>query len=207
MLRQLILAVLRDGKPRHGYGIMKEYRDAVGADVGVGSFYREIQRLADEGLVKPASNPVGADPRRIPYEITPRGMAEFDRWLPCLMEEPMVERQDEVMLRAFLVSRAGNGAELIARWRAELAVRCEVARLAHEATRRTSKSGDTRDDGRLRILLLARRSQQAAADAAFVEEFERALRGRHKRSGGEEAASGAGGAARSRRPTATRETA
>jgi DNA-binding PadR family transcriptional regulator len=177
MLRYVILGVLRDGTPRHGYAVMKEYRDCAGVDVSIGNFYRETQRLLHDGHVRVAVNPDGADPRRIPYQITTGGSAAFDRWLPSILEQEMVEYQDEVVMRAFLISRAAQrvDASVIARWRDELMVRCHMARLAHEATP-PARDGDDRVT--LRQLRLARRFHQASADVAFVDEFERAYRAR-----------------------------
>ncbi len=176
MLRYLILGVLRDGAARHGYGIMKEYRESAGADVSVGNFYRELQRLVGDGHVRAVANPSGADPRRIPYEITSGGSTEFDRWLPSTLQQPVTEYQDEVVMRAFLASRARDTvcAEVVARWRDELRVRCEMARLAHQAARRVTLGDATSFD--FREVLLARRLQQAVSDLAFADEFERTFR-------------------------------
>jgi hypothetical protein len=88
----------------------------------------------------------------------------------------MVERQDELALRAFLISRASDALalDMIARWRADLSVRAQVARLAHQATGRTTNGSGAGRSTSLRLLLFGRRSQQAAADEAFAEQFERA---------------------------------
>ena len=75
--RYLVLGLLRHGEPRHGYALMKEYQEHTGLRLSTGNFYRELQRLSVEGLVRTASNPEGADPRRAPYRITEAGAA-FD---------------------------------------------------------------------------------------------------------------------------------
>jgi DNA-binding PadR family transcriptional regulator len=81
VLRFVVLGLLRDGTPRHGYAVAKEYRKRSGLRINTGNFYRELQRLAAEGLVRPAANPPDADGRRAPYQITPNGEATFDQWL------------------------------------------------------------------------------------------------------------------------------
>jgi hypothetical protein len=84
MFRYLVLGLLRDGEPRHGYAVMKEYRERSGLQVNTGSFYRELQRLVAEGLVQTVANPTDADPRRAPYQITETGSACFDVGSPGL---------------------------------------------------------------------------------------------------------------------------
>src|SRR5207302_10584200 len=57
MFQYLVLGLLRDGKPRHGYALMKDYRDRSGVQLSTGSFYRELQKLAAKGLVRTSANP------------------------------------------------------------------------------------------------------------------------------------------------------
>src|SRR5437773_2069439 len=78
--RFLILGLLRDGAPRHGYAVAKAYKLRSGGKISTGNFYRELQRLVADGLACTASNPPGADPRRTPYAITTVGRATFDAW-------------------------------------------------------------------------------------------------------------------------------
>jgi DNA-binding PadR family transcriptional regulator len=81
MFRFLILGMLRPGVRQHGYALVKAYRERSGVDVSTGNFYRELQRLVLDGLIRGADNPPEADARRTPYEITPLGMTVFDEWL------------------------------------------------------------------------------------------------------------------------------
>src|SRR5690242_3147322 len=81
MFLHLILGLLRDGKPRHGYELISDYKELSGNLTHPGNFYRELGRLADDKLVETGVNPPDADPRRIPYRITDAGRGEFDRWL------------------------------------------------------------------------------------------------------------------------------
>jgi DNA-binding PadR family transcriptional regulator len=65
-----ILLVLADG-PRHGYGIMKEVERESGGDVRleIGSLYRLLGRLLDDGLLEDASG----DERRHYYRLSRLG--------------------------------------------------------------------------------------------------------------------------------------
>jgi DNA-binding PadR family transcriptional regulator len=65
-----ILLVLADG-PRHGYGIMKEVERESGGDVRleIGSLYRLLGRLLDDGLLEDASG----DERRRYYRLSRLG--------------------------------------------------------------------------------------------------------------------------------------
>ena len=80
MFRYLILGLLRNGARLHGYALVKEYRERSGIEVSTGNFYRELQRLIVDGLIRSASNPPDADARRTPYEITELGISVFDDW-------------------------------------------------------------------------------------------------------------------------------
>jgi DNA-binding PadR family transcriptional regulator len=88
-MAHLILGLLRDGFPRHGYDLIVEYKRKSGAEVSAGNFYRELARLAANGLLRQTTNPPEADSRRIPYAITELGKMEFDRWLqePSTVED------------------------------------------------------------------------------------------------------------------------
>jgi len=81
MLRYVVLALLADGNPAHGYALMKAYRERSGVRLSIGNVYRELSRLAGEGLIAAATNPPGADPRRVPYRITDNGREALARWL------------------------------------------------------------------------------------------------------------------------------
>lgn len=80
-LRHLILGLLRPGAQRHGWDLYSEYRRRTGADDNHGNFYKNLRGLVDRALLVERPNPAGADRRRIPYEITPMGKAEFDSWM------------------------------------------------------------------------------------------------------------------------------
>jgi DNA-binding PadR family transcriptional regulator len=91
MLLHVILGLLRDGQPRHGYELMCEYRARSGSKLSAGNFYRELARLTSDSFVQTGVNPPGADARRIPYQIGDRGRQSFDRWLvaPATIENEL----------------------------------------------------------------------------------------------------------------------
>jgi DNA-binding PadR family transcriptional regulator len=69
-----ILLSLGDG-PSHGYAIGKDVEERSGGrlDPMTGALYQALRRLADEGLIAPASGPADADSRRKYFVLTARG--------------------------------------------------------------------------------------------------------------------------------------
>ncbi|MBM4245294.1 MAG: hypothetical protein FJ148_16020 [Deltaproteobacteria bacterium] len=76
----LLLGILSDGRPRHGYALAKDYERRTGLTLSAGSVYRELRALAESGHVRTVDNAAGADPRRLPHEITRRGRDAFEEW-------------------------------------------------------------------------------------------------------------------------------
>lgn len=58
---------------RHGYGILQDAK-ALGESLDVGTLYRALTRMLDDGLVATASKRKVEDERRIYYRITAKGM-------------------------------------------------------------------------------------------------------------------------------------
>src|SRR5437867_7198255 len=119
MMRHMILGLLRHHGARHGYALMKEIRARTGVQVSIGNVYRELARLAREGLVRSIANPPGVDPRRAPYEITPAGITAFDAWLPRVSTKTLIPHQDEFCARALFLGQAAPavGQRIIERWK------------------------------------------------------------------------------------------
>jgi len=103
MFRYLILGLLRTGATLHGYALVKAYRERSGADVSTGNFYRELQRLVMDGLIRCADNPPGADARRTPYAITAVGGEVFDEWLAAADAGAAGFAEDELSARALFL--------------------------------------------------------------------------------------------------------
>ena len=171
MIRYVVLGLLRGGTAHHGYALMKEYRGRSGSHVVGGRFYREIRRLAREGLVRPTTNSPGADPRRVPYEITPAGAAEFDSWLANVGVAD-AHLDDELCARAALLRDAPpvlvDGA--LRRWHEELWMR--GARIEDEQQRALAEHGAEQAAAfDPRPLVLSHRVKRAAGDVEFLEEL------------------------------------
>lgn len=166
MFKYLVLGFLRDRLPHHGYALAKTYSEQSGTEISTGRFYRELQRLVDEELIHTVANPVNADSRRSPYEITEHGCRGFDAWLTQSGELGPAPLQDAISARALFL----HGAEprvvagLLVRWKQQLWLRC----LDLEHDRNSARAR------RLDVLaaLLERRRKYAAADLDLVEALE-----------------------------------
>jgi DNA-binding PadR family transcriptional regulator len=174
MFRFLILGLLRGGTPRHGYALVKAYRERSGADVSTGNFYRELQRLVIDGLIRSADNPPEADARRTPYEITALGIEVFDEWLTA----PQVgsgngSSEDEISARALFADEADPKQMLRVLEQLQ-----ENLWFSGKAIERARQQGLTRAAAPERAaqfgglpLLLSRRLRHIATDLEFLEEF------------------------------------
>jgi DNA-binding PadR family transcriptional regulator len=172
MLRHLILGLLRTGGIRHGYSLMKEYRDASGRTMSIGNIYRELQRLRTEGLVRPASNPPGADARRISYEITDAGAAEFARWLLRPSRDSRDNPEDECSLKAFFVWKSEPHAarRVLDEWKEQL--RTYGRALSRSFGDGASVGRDGHEpNGDVLPMWPGRRLRHLAIDLQFVEEL------------------------------------
>src|SRR5262245_2717494 len=106
MFRFLILGLLRNGAQLHGYALVKCYRERSGAEVSTGNFYRELQRLVLDGLIRGAANPPEADARRTPYEITSVGIDVFDEWFTAREAASAAASEDDISARALFIADA-----------------------------------------------------------------------------------------------------
>lgn len=181
MFRDVILGLLRDGPPRHGYDLMMEYRARSGTHVSAGNFYRELGRLAAEGLVETGVNPPEADARRIPYQITPDGEQAFDCWLGSVPSQ-----EDDFSSRLLFLDRVPREqqARLLDRWEETLWLRGKALAQAREDALAEPRRRLPGERYNLLPNLISRRMKQVAAELEFVKEFrleydawERARRG------------------------------
>ncbi len=171
MFRYVVLGLLRNGERLHGYALMKAYKARSGTQISTGNFYRELQRLAAVGLVRPVTNPAGADPRRAPYEITEAGVAAFDAWLSGPNESPLGQYDDELSTRALFVACAEPAVtrRVLDRWQEELWMHGKTIERARETASRCDGAAQPRLSAL--TLLLARRLKHVAADLEFIEEL------------------------------------
>ena len=83
--RLLILGVLRDKQPTHGYEVRREL-ESWGAEnwanIAYGSIYHALSKMAEEGLIESASTDrTEGRPAKTSYFVTERGEEEFQRLL------------------------------------------------------------------------------------------------------------------------------
>jgi len=164
MQSHLILGLLRDGRLRHGYELIIEYKTRSGIRVSAGSFYRELARLTGHGFVETGDNPPEADSRRIPYRITDRGRSEFDGWLV----RPTTPN-GEIEAWLLFVDRISpeTREQLLERQQEELWMRGKVlARARDDALAQRTRVGYDPLPA-----LLSRRMKQVAAELEFLREF------------------------------------
>jgi len=172
MFRYVVLGLLRDGGRRHGYALMKRYRCLTGLHVNTGNFYRELQRLVCDGLVRSATPSPDADPRRAPYEISHAGIALFDEWFSApLRWRPSGRIDDELSVRILFLSEAPRevAQARLDDWQDVLWRRMKEL----EAERETAVSGGERANAEFPVLplLLARRMKHVAADLELLDEL------------------------------------
>lgn len=175
VFRYLVLGLLRDGTARHGYALMKEYRERSGLQISNGNFYREVQRLVTEDLVRTAANPPGADPRRAPYEITEAGGLTFDAWLAAGGSPAIAMYEDDISARVLFIAEADPAIaqRLIDRWQETLWIQGKMLERAREDL---LPRATMLPRGRFEALplLIIRRLKHISADLDFLEALRRA---------------------------------
>src|SRR5207237_7498308 len=144
MMRHMILGLLQHHGARHGYALMKEIRARTGVQVSIGNMYRELARLAREGLARSTPNLPEADPRRAPYEITTAGIAAFEAWLSATPTRTQAPLHDEFSARAFSLGQAepAVGRKLIERWREELGLQGTTLERARDVSATPDRARD-----------------------------------------------------------------
>ncbi|MFN8543118.1 MAG: PadR family transcriptional regulator [Candidatus Binatia bacterium] len=168
MLWHVILGLLRDDTPRHGYELAREYRVRSGVDVASGNFYRELARLVERGFIKATENPPDVDERRIPYLITVRGRQVFDRWLTS----PAKQDADLTAWLLFVDRLPGDVREkLLERRIDDLWIRGKaLSRDLDEATEMAEMDEDSAYYN-LRPALISRRIKLNTVELEFVKQF------------------------------------
>jgi DNA-binding PadR family transcriptional regulator len=161
MFAHLLLGLLRDGEPRHGYQLTTEYMARSGNQASAGSFYRVLARLATQKLVSPGTNPADADERRIPYRITEAGTQVFDRWLVSSGSS------EETWERLLFIDRVPREAltRLLDRWQEDLWMQGKALVRRHSDALQDCAEGPRGRFNPLHISL-ARRIKQVEAERA-----------------------------------------
>jgi len=171
MFRYLILGMLRNGAKLHGYALVKEYRERSGTEVSTGNFYRELQRLVVDGLIRGTTKPPDVDARRTPYEITGLGATTFDDWFAAYDPSQSSFSEDEISARALFIGRAGPTAatRVLERLRESLWFTGKKLERERQAALRRIDAGA---DFLSLPLLLSRRLKHIAADLEFLDELQ-----------------------------------
>jgi DNA-binding PadR family transcriptional regulator len=173
MLRYVLLGLLADGKPAHGYALMKAYWQRAGVRLSIGNVYRELQRLMAEQCIVTVANPAGADPRRAPYAITDVGREKLKRWLSQSAHLLTRPQPDELSHRLALIGDMDPelAARLLDDVHDELWRRAKI--LERERAAAECKERDPDELGTLATLgvLLARQARHLSVDIELVAEM------------------------------------
>jgi len=182
MLRYVVLALLADGNPAHGYALMKAYRERSGVRLSIGNVYRELSRLAGEGLIAAATNPPGADPRRVPYRITDNGREALARWLAAPVRTLTFTTADPLSHRLAILGDldAVRAGEFLNELHAELWEQGKTLERERAIASQREKHGAPALP--TRMFLLCRRAKHLATDIEMVDEMRAHLAAGGKRS-------------------------
>jgi DNA-binding PadR family transcriptional regulator len=171
MFRFLILGLLRNGAKLHGYALVKAYRERSSTEVSTGNFYRELQRLVLDGLIRSADNPPQADARRTPYAITDVGCDVFDEWFTAREAAGGAASEDDISARALFMGDAQPA--LVAAVLEHMEENLWFAGKSLERIRQLLPDRPSQPGGfDVLPFLLARRLKRVAADLEFLEEFQ-----------------------------------
>lgn len=85
---EISLLMLLFDKKGYGYGLIEQLEDFgfTSEDLNIGSLYRSLRKLADQGLVSSVWEDAGQGPKRRVYTITAEGKDELHNWIPILKE-------------------------------------------------------------------------------------------------------------------------
>jgi DNA-binding PadR family transcriptional regulator len=173
--RYVILGLLRNGSPSHGYALMKGYRERSGVPLATGGLYRELARLVEEGLVANAERGLEGDPRRTPYVITAEGEAAFDAWLAASPAKVDSCCDDELTTRAIFLADAPPevARDIVSEWKDEL---WAVSKTFERTRQLALRSAEDRGAWSVLPILLGRRLKHIASDLAFLDDLLAAIR-------------------------------
>ena len=171
--RLLILGVLRQLQPAHGYSIrqrLESWQVDEWANVAYGSIYFALNKMAEEGLVEDVgTGSPDTHSTRVTYVVTERGEAEFQRLLRAhwLERRPIVEP----FRAALAFMPALPAAEVLAL----LHRRVDLARSDAEALEAMSQTSEVQPRHVAELLLLAAAHARAEIDWAHaaIEKVER----------------------------------
>lgn len=174
MFRFIVLGLLRHGRTLHGYALMKAHRARTGMPMSTGTFYRELQTLVADGLVRVVDRTPDDDARRTPYRITSTGIELFDGWL---VRPPLVNlgNDDELTARTMFLHEAplDTARRMIESWKEELWLLSK--KLERDRQNELHRCSTEREAFSTLVLLIARRLRHLAGDIAYLDELNTAL--------------------------------
>ncbi|HEY8517017.1 MAG TPA: PadR family transcriptional regulator [Candidatus Binatia bacterium] len=183
MFRFVVLGLLQQSGPGHGYALMKRYRDRAGVQISTGNFYRELQRLMSSGFVGFAAREPDADARRAPYEILDQGRDALVQWIGTPVA-PAEAGEDPISSRAMFLDCVPHDAALalIDDWKDALETTRAVLQREHdEACRKSAQS----EGFTILPQLLARRLAHVTSDLAFLDQVRAVVDEWHQRGASE----------------------
>ena len=168
MLRYVLLAVIAENGPLHGYALMKAFAARAGINLSIGNVYRELQRLRTDKHIEPVSNPADADPRRVPYIITDAGRVALASWFSAPAQSFLREPVDPLYCRLALLAsgKATHAVNFLNDLEAELS----------QQRRRTERRREmARDASPLLEILIGRRARHLTADMEMIAQMRAAV--------------------------------
>lgn len=179
MFRFIVLGLLRHGRTLHGYALMKAHRARTGMAMSTGTFYRELQALVADGLVRVVDRTPDDDARRTPYRITTAGAELFDGWL---VRPPLVNlgNDDELTARTMFLHEAPleTARRMIDSWKEELWLLGK--KLERDRQNELHRCSTEREPFSILALLIARRLRHLSGDIAYLDELNAALDDVHR---------------------------
>lgn len=87
-LLEICLLLLLFDQKGYGYGLIEQLSEFgfTSDEMNMGSLYRSLRRLEDQGLVSSVWEEASAGPKRRVYTITELGRRELHNWIPILKE-------------------------------------------------------------------------------------------------------------------------
>ncbi len=108
-LKHALLGLLH-AEPMNGYTIKLLFDESIAFiwQAELSQIYRELALLEKEGLVTSVIEPQADRPNKRVYSVTEAGRAAFREWLGFVPEQFAMPKRDEMMLRMFFGSMAGE---------------------------------------------------------------------------------------------------
>jgi len=108
-LRYALLGLL-SSEPMNGYSIKALFNESIGFvwQAELSQIYRELGIIEKEGLVTSSIEQQSDRPSKRMYSITDAGRRAFEGWISEIPEKLAMPKRDELMLRLFFGSRAGD---------------------------------------------------------------------------------------------------